>query len=206
MKTVTNNGKETKKTFEWIPVSKKLPEEGKKVLVTYLAYPDYKTPSIDYDPFAYHKDGCWYWSYEDEDDDEVVKVPIVAWMDIQPYPYINKLIPRKLTTDELIKFSQELPIGFRNSIVASLIADKMLELKESSVIISNLSNLNDYLEVYRTGNWYLYNSLEELINDEWAQGAWEPDKTIGDVAKYCYDQLNISVFVLRNDVILQYLK
>lgn len=206
MKTLTNNEKEMKKTFEWIPVSEKLPEEGKKVLVTYLAYSDYKTPSIDCNPFAYRKNDDWYWSDEDEDDGETVKVPIVAWMDIQPYPYISELIPRQLKTDELIEFSQELPIGFRNSVIASLVANTILELKESSVICSNLSNLNDYLEVYRTGNWYLYNSLEELINDEWIQGGWEPDKTIGDVAKYIYDQLNITVFVLRNDVILQYLK
>lgn len=32
----------TKNTFHWIPIEEGLPEEDKNVLLTFLAYPDYK--------------------------------------------------------------------------------------------------------------------------------------------------------------------
>lgn len=75
----------TKNTFHWVPIEEGLPEEDKNVLLTYLAYPDYQKPSVDSE-FAYLHNGEWYWSEEDENEcRQKIKVPILAWMTIEPY-------------------------------------------------------------------------------------------------------------------------
>lgn len=79
----------TKNTFHWIPIEKELPEEDKNVLLTFLAYPDYKKPRVDSE-FAYLHNGEWYWVEENEEDTSLVKVPVVAWMAIEPYKEDNQ--------------------------------------------------------------------------------------------------------------------
>lgn len=75
----------TKNIFHWVPIEEGLPEEDKNVLLTYLAYPDYQKPSVDSE-FAYLHNGEWYWSEEDENGcRQKIKVPILAWMAIEPY-------------------------------------------------------------------------------------------------------------------------
>lgn len=74
-----------KNTFCWISIEEALPEEDKNVLLTFLAYPDYKEPSVD-NGFAYLHNGEWYWLEEDENEcRQKIKVPILAWMAIEPY-------------------------------------------------------------------------------------------------------------------------
>lgn len=74
-----------KNTFCWIPIEDGLPEEDKNVLLTFLAYPDYKEPIVDSE-FAYLHNGEWYWLEEDENGcRQKITVPILAWMAIEPY-------------------------------------------------------------------------------------------------------------------------
>jgi len=77
-----------KNEFHWIPVKDALPEEDKSVLLTYLAYPDYQTPTVD-NSFGYLHKGEWYWAEEIECSTKIA-VPVIAWMNIKPYEEKNK--------------------------------------------------------------------------------------------------------------------
>lgn len=80
----------TKNEYHWISVKDALPEEDKSVLLTYLAYPDYQTPTVD-NSFGYLHKGEWYWVEEDEDScRQKIKVPVTAWMAITPYEEKNE--------------------------------------------------------------------------------------------------------------------
>lgn len=75
----------TKNEYHWISVKDALPEEDKSVLLTYLAYPDYQTPTVE-NSFGYLHKGEWYWIEEDENGCSAkIKVPVTAWMAIEPY-------------------------------------------------------------------------------------------------------------------------
>lgn len=89
-----------KNEYHWIPVKEALPEEDKSVLLTYLAYPDYQTPTVD-NSFGYLHKGEWYWVEENEDNcRQKIKVPVTAWMAVTPYEENNKNNNKSINSKE----------------------------------------------------------------------------------------------------------
>lgn len=68
---------------EWIPVSERLPEDGKISLITYLRYDNGKPIS---DGMAVRSNGVWYWWYEEGIDTEEVAVEVTHWMPLPEPP------------------------------------------------------------------------------------------------------------------------
>lgn len=81
--------------MDWISTKERMPEKDTPVIVTFLAYPEYKKPTVSRD-FALWSGKKWFWCNEDDDDEgsneeglyniEPCTVPITAWMPL-PKPY-----------------------------------------------------------------------------------------------------------------------